>query len=189
MPSSNTQVRSREQVLTIADLAEAGYDLPGELVRGQFIPMTPTGQAHAAVELNLAFALKSFVQDKHLGKVMTGEVGIITQRSPDTVRGADVAYISYERLKGASAEGYLDVAPELIAEIVSPNDRWTDINQKLEEYFAVGVLTVWIVDPKARRAYVYRSPTQVEKLGPADVLMTEDLLPGLQIPVGNLFED
>jgi len=35
---------------------------------------------------------------------------------------------SFERLKGASGEGYLDVAPELIAEIVSSNDRWTDIN-------------------------------------------------------------
>ena len=88
-----------------------------------------------------------------------------------------------------TAEGYLDVAPELIAEIVSPNDRWTDINQKLEEYFAIGVLTVWIVDPEERRVYVYRSPTQFEKLGPAEVILSEDLLPGLRIPVGDLFED
>jgi Uma2 family endonuclease len=188
MPSSNAQVEPRDQALTIGDLAEGGYDLPGELVRGQLIPMTPTGQTHAAVELNVAFALKSFLQDKHVGKVMTGEVGIITQRSPDTVRGADVAYISYDRLKDTSADGYLDVAPELIAEIVSPNDRWTDINQKLEEYFAIGVLTVWIVDPEERRVYVYRSPTQVEKLGPAEVIISEDLLPGLRIPVGDLFE-
>jgi Uma2 family endonuclease len=187
--SSNAQVKSGDRALTITDLREAGYDLPGELVRGQFISMTPTGQIHAAVELNLAFALKSFVQDNHLGRVMTGEVGIITQRSPDTVRGADVAYVSYERLKGASAEGYLDVAPELIAEIVSPNDRWTDINEKLEEYFAVGVLTVWIVDPRERRVYVYRSPTRIEKLGPADVLVVEDFLPGLRIPVEDLFEE
>jgi Uma2 family endonuclease len=189
MPSAVAQVKSEEQALTVSDLAEAGLDLPGELVRGHFIPMSPTGSLHAEVESNLAFALKSFVKGKRLGKVMTGEVGIITGRSPDTVRGADVAYISFERLKGATGEGYLDVPPELIAEVVSPSDRWTDINEKLEEYFAIGVAAVWIVDPQERRVYAYRSPTRVEKLGHADVLTIEDLLPGLRIRVGDLFED
>ena len=189
MPLSNVQTRSRKQVLTIADLAEAGYDIPGDLVRGQFVSMPPTGHTHAEVEANLAFILKAFAKDKRLGRVMTGEVGIITQRAPDTVRGADVAYVSHERMKGASATGYLDVAPELIGEVISPNDRWTDINEKLEEYFGIGVLVVWILDPKQRRVHVYRSPTQVEKLGPGDMLVIDDLLPGLRIQVDDLFED
>jgi Uma2 family endonuclease len=189
MPSAAAQANPEQQAFTIADLAEAGYDLPGELVRGHFIPMSPTGSLRAEIESNLAYALKSFVKGKHLGKVMTGEVGIITGRSPDTVRGADVAYISFERLKDVTGQGYLDVAPELIAEVVSPSDRWTDINEKLEEYFAIGVAAVWIVDPQERRVYVYRSPTRVEKLGPADVLTIEDLLPGLRIRVADLFED
>jgi Uma2 family endonuclease len=189
MPSSRSQARPKEQEVTIAELAEAEYDTPGELVRGQFIPMPPTGHPHATVKANLVFALKSFVKDKNLGKVLSGEIGIITERSPDTVRGADVAYISYRRLQGASAEGYLDVAPELVGEIISPHDRWTDINEKLEEYFDAGVLVVWLIDPKQRCVSVYHSPTRLEKLGHEDVLTMEDILPRLKIRVGELFED
>ena len=189
MPPSIAQVAARARTLTIRDLGAAGFDRPGELVRGRFIPTTPTGHRHAEVESNLTFALKSFLKGRHLGKVLSGEVGIITQRSPDTVRGADVAYVSYERLTDASAEGYLNIAPELVGEVVSPNDRWTGINEKLEEYFAIGVLVVWVVDPRERRVYAYRSPTQLEKLGLEDVLVVDDVLPGLRITVSEIFAD
>lgn len=105
------------------------------------------------------------------------------------MRAADVAYISHQRLKKGSAEGCMDLAPEVVAEIVSPSDRWTEINTKLEEYFAAGVVVVWVVDPQRRQVHVYRSPTQVEKLSETQSLALEAVLPGLTVPVAELFGD
>lgn len=60
---------------------------------------------------------------------MSGDLGIITQRDPDTVGSADVVYNSRERLSPAQADGDLEVAPERVIEVISPNDRWTQINE------------------------------------------------------------
>lgn len=65
------------------------------------------------------------------------EVGIYTRRNPDTVRAADGAFISDERYaQPKQTHGFLDVAPDLIVEILSPDDRWSEIKQKLREYFS-----------------------------------------------------
>src|SRR6056297_649768 len=103
------------------------------LVRGRFLDLPPTGPTHGTIEANVAAALQAFVKERALGKVMSGEVGINTQRNPDTVRGADILYISHERLAHAQTDGYLDIAPDLVIEVVSPNDRWSEINEKIGE--------------------------------------------------------
>jgi Uma2 family endonuclease len=150
--------------------------------------MPPTGHPHGSVEANVAGELRAFVRQHHLGKVMVGEVGIITQRNPDTVRGADVAYVSKERLAHANADGYLDVAPDLVVEVVSPNDRWTDINEKVDEYLACGVRAVWIIDPRTQRITCYQPSSAVRVYGKDDALTEPVILPGFSVLVGELFE-
>jgi len=179
-----------EHRLTIDELADAVGDRPGELVRGRFIDVPPTGEPHAALEATLTYELSRHVKAKGLGKVLCGEIGIITRRNPDTVRGADVAFISKARLaRHGTGSGYLDVAPELVIEIISPHDRWTEINDKLDEYFATGVDSVSLVNPKRRRVSVYRSPTDVTLVDASGTLTGGDILPGLALPVGDLFGD
>ncbi len=129
-----------------------------------------------------------FVRQHHLGKVMAGEVGIITQRDPDTVRGADVAYVSKERLAHAKTDGYLDVAPDLVVEVVSPHDRWTEINEKLGEYLACGVRAVWIIDPRTQRITCYQPSSAVRVYGKDNTLAEPVILPGFSVPVRELFE-
>jgi Uma2 family endonuclease len=80
-----------------------------------------------------------FVQEHNLGWVMTGEIGIYTRRNPDRVRGADVVFLSKECWPDRPPKGFLEVAPDLVVEIISPNDRWQDVRQNLAEYFAIGV--------------------------------------------------
>jgi Uma2 family endonuclease len=161
---------------------------PGELVKGRFIEMSPTGYPHGAVEARLARLLGNFVDDKKLGIVISGEAGIITQRNPDTVRGADIAYISQARLTKAKAEGYLDVPPELVVEVVSPSDRWSDINERVDEYLACGVDEVWIVDPRTRRVTCYQATAAVRTYQHDDTLGVPAILPGLLLPIADLFE-
>ncbi len=160
-----------------------------ELVKGEIIFMSPTGYLHGFIEVRIAKILSFFVDEYKLGRVLGGEVGIYTARNPDTVRGADVAFISNERLAQAKSKSFLDVAPELIVEVLSPDDRWRDINAKLKEYFAIGAQVVWVADPQSRQVHVYRSLTNIAILSGNDTLTAEDILPGFSAPVSDFFEE
>jgi Uma2 family endonuclease len=84
------------------------------------------------------------------------------------------------------SKGFLRIAPELVVEVVSPNDLWTDLNEKIEEYFALGVRWVWLAEPKRKAFRVYHSPTQVTVV--TDVLKGEGILEGFSLSLAELFE-
>jgi Uma2 family endonuclease len=188
MPVATATPQETGIPMTAEDLWQLGSTTPGELVRGRFIHMPPTGHPHGTVEANVAAELRAFVKQRRLGKVQSGEVGIITRRNPDTVRGADVVYISNDRLAKARADGYLDIAPELVVEIISPNDRWTEINEKVAEYLGCGVTAVWLIDSRTRRVTCYQAPTEVRVFERDDVLSQPDVLPDFAIHVRELFD-
>jgi Uma2 family endonuclease len=171
----------------LADLPGVG---PCELVEGRIVPMSPTGGEHGRVEGNFFAAIQSFARERGLGKVLVGEVGVFTRRSPDTVRGADVAFLSNDRYgKLASKRGFLDVAPDLVVEVLSPRDSAVGLTQKLREYFAVGVRLVWVADPEAKAVLAYRSLTDVREFRESDRLPGDDVLPGFAVGVAHLFEE
>lgn len=180
----STQAETRriagEELFDMPDLG------PCELVKGEIKRMSPTGRIHGNVEARLAQRLSDFVEEHELGEVMVGEVGIYTERNPDTVRGADVLFISHERLGAAASEGFLDVAPELVVEIMSPTNTWEEVRRKIEEYFAIGVERVWIVEPENRAVQVYQSPDAVHTLSSTDVLEGEGMLDGFALPIDTL---
>ena len=158
-----------------------------ELVRGEIVYMSPTGHLHGFLESNFDRALGAFVYQHKLGRVFVGEVGIYTQRNPDTVRAVDVAFISRQRWPQVRSQSYLDVAPELVVEILSPDDAWGEVMEKVEEYFASGVLAIWIADPKRQQVYVYHSLSEVQRFSVGDVLADDKVLPGFSVPVAELF--
>ena len=162
---------------------------PCELVKGRIVPTSLARDEHGAIEANISAELLTFVRSHKLGKVRVGKVGIYTHRDPDTVRGADVLFISNERYARKKGTGFLDVAPDLVVEILSPNDRWTEVTQKLREYFAIGVRLVWVVDPQSRSVYAYRTLTDVREFSASDDLLGEDVLPGFSVKVAQLFEE
>ena len=161
---------------------------PCELVDGRIVPMSPTGHEHGYLESRLGGRLEAFVTGRQLGWVSCGEVGIYTRRNPDRVRGADVVFVSRERLPERPAKKFLEVAPELVVEIISPEDRWQDVRQKIEEYFAIGVTRVWIVEPENTTVLVYRSATDFARLRTGDALEGDGTLAGFALPVGDLFK-
>ncbi|MGB8645592.1 MAG: Uma2 family endonuclease [Anaerolineae bacterium] len=162
---------------------------PCELVAGRIVPMSPTGSRHGSIELNFGEMLRSFVRPRKLGRVKVGEVGIYIRRNPDTIRAADVLYLSAERAARLGPSAFLDVAPDLIVEILSPDDRWQEVMHKLREYFEIGVRLVWVVDPEECVVYAYRSLTDVRAFHEQDNLPGDDVLAGLSVPVAPLFEE
>ena len=158
-----------------------------ELIRGELHTMPPTGHIHGYVENRIGSILRDYVEQRGLGRVLTGEVGIYTGRDPDTVRGADVVFISDTRLGQVEADGYLTVAPELVVEVVSPNDRWIEIVDKLEEYFAIGIAEVWIADPRKQEIRIYYGLDEtVRCIAPGDFASSR-VLPEFRIAVSSLF--
>lgn len=171
-----------EQFLAMGDMGRV------ELVNGEIIELMPTGHIHGYIEMLIATLLFNFVREHKLGRVLGGETGIYTHRNPDTVRGMDVAYISKERMSQASETGFLDVAPELIVEVMSPSDRWMDIQEKLAEYFSIGVQLVWLIDPQLEQVHVYRSLDETTRLTAEDTLTAPNILPGFSVALTEIFE-
>ena len=173
--------------------AEELYRMPlegsCELVEGELTPMSPANWHHGYFVIAIGGALLAFVRERGLGKVVGGEVGLITKRGPDSVRGIDVGFISNERLAQVQSESYLDVAPELVAEVVSPGNTRQEMREKIEEYFGVGGQRVWIVEPKRKRALVYRDASHFDEIGPGGVLRGEGVLEGFALLLDELFAE
>lgn len=181
---------TQDPLITGEDLARTPGLGSCELIDGRMVPMTPTSPEHGRIEGNVFRVLDAFVRPRRLGKVFVGEVGVYTQRNPDRVRAADALFVANDtyarRSEGAA---YLDVAPELVVEILSPHDTVMDLTEKLREYFAIGVKLVWVPDPRARRVMAFRSLTDVRELAEADQLPGDDVLPGFAASVATLFEE
>jgi len=176
--------------VTGEELAVMGNVGPCELVDGRIEAMTPTGNLHSAIELNLGSELLAWVRPRKLGHVRVGEAGIYTGRNPDTVRAADILFISKERYAQRDPDSaFFSVAPDLVVEVLSPSDRWRDATRKLREYFEIGVRVVWVIDPDARSVLVHRSLTDVHELTEDEQLTGEDVLPGFSMPVKALFAE
>jgi Uma2 family endonuclease len=183
-------LRENEALITAEELARLPDLGSCELVNGRIVHLSPTQPLHGLFEGRLGMQLALYAQSSGRGQVLFGEVGLWTRRGPDTVRGADLVFISHERWARRNPKGFLDVPPELVVEILSPDDRYGEVMEKLEEYLALGVDLVWIVDPERRCVLAYRgSLFEVERFEEGDTLMDEEILPGFSLPVAEIFRE
>lgn len=171
-----------EQFFAIGDIR------PCELLKGEIVFLSVASGEHGLIAAEVVRLLRNFIDHSKSGWVLGGGVGIYTGRHPDTVRSMDVAFLSKVR-HPARPKGYLDVAPELVVEIISPADRWKDIQDKLKEYFAIGVDTVWLIDPEDQTIFIYSELTEMIRLGKDDILRGEGPLTGFEVPVGTIFTE
>lgn len=167
------------RVATEADLLRTPRDgRKYELVDGE-IRVSPAGSRHGAVSLKVAARLLGFVTNQRLGHVFDSSTGF---RLPGgNVRSPDASFVARGRFEGDEPpEGFSPVPPDLAVEVLSPDDRPRAILDKVGEYLESGVRLVWVIDPSARTATVYRSLTDVRRLGPENALDGFDVLPGFR---------
>jgi Uma2 family endonuclease len=183
-------VRKLKQLFTAEELERlpaVGRRL--ELVKGKVYEMAPAGGRHGYVAMNSGMALGSHVSANDLGRVFAAETGFILRRNPDTVRAPDCAFISNRRLPSDEIpDSFIEMAPDLVIEVVSPSDSPREVREKAEEWLRAGVRLVWLLYPATRTAMVYRSLDDPTNLTEHDHLDGNDVVPGFTCPVGDLFD-
>src|SRR5262245_1160367 len=109
-------------LITAEELLQRGNNQRGELIKGEFIPMSPAGGTHGKYAIRIGTIVNEYVEDHNLGESYGAETGFIISRNPDTVRAPDFAFVSKERLPLISdLDEFLPIAPDLAVEVVSPH--------------------------------------------------------------------
>lgn len=180
-------------MLTAAEfLAHPAARGPSELVRGQIRMMTPASGRHGVVTMTIVGLLWSHVRPRRLGQCFADNTGFqlaIPGERGDTVRAPDVAFVRAERMpRGGVTGGWMQGAPDLAVEVLSPSESIATTAAKLADYFAAGTALVWVVDPDARTVDVYVGNATHRRLHPGDTLDGAPVLPDFACPVDELFE-
>ncbi len=180
------------RLYTADDLWELSHEIGDakqiELVRGEIVEMTPTGGLHGVVVMNLAYFIASFVKAQKSGYVIGAETGFILSDEPYTVRAPDVAFIAASRMPHPIPPQYFPLAPDLAVEVVSPHDKARQIREKVIDFLGAGTRLMWVVYPEAQTVDVYRPDQDVQVVGIDGALDGADVLPGFNLPLGELFK-
>lgn len=159
-----------------------------ELVNGELRMISPAGFEHGRLVMRLASRLNQHVEEHQLGVVSAAETGFLLSRNPDTVRAPDVAFVEQNRLtRHADTRGYLPLAPDLVAEVVSPSDSHSEVEKKSLAWRTAGVRMVLVVEPATRTIQVYRSGNNIVSLTDQDTLDASDIVPGWRLVIGEVF--
>jgi Uma2 family endonuclease len=159
-----------------------------ELVRGELRQLTPAGNVHGRVAMNFAWRLAQYVQENGLGAAYAAETGFRLATDPDTVRAPDVAFVSHVRVEAVGeVEGFWPGAPDLAVEVISPDDAYADVEEKVFDWLDAGTRMVVVVNPRQHSATVYKSQTDITALTEADVLDGDDIVPGFELTVREIF--
>jgi Uma2 family endonuclease len=176
-------------LLTAEEFAQRSGNQRVELVKGVVKELPMPFFKHGEICGTIAYFLIEYARKHNCARVATNDSFVKTQSNPDTVRGGDILYYSDERLpKGAPANALLPVAPDLIVEVRSPSDLWTEIFAKVSEYLGAGVRVVIVLDAVSQTASVYRNEELQQIFHNSDELVVPEVLPGFAVAVSKLFE-
>lgn len=159
-----------------------------EVVRGELVCLPMSSYRSSTVAARIIIAVGSFALGAGLGEVAGADGAFILRRDPDTTRIPDVSFVRADRLPSMEERfQFLELAPDLAIEVLSPTDRTSATNDKVLDYLDAGVSIVWVVDPLRRTVTVYTPDGVGRLLREHDTLDGADVLPGFQLAIADLF--
>jgi Uma2 family endonuclease len=190
------QVRLKS--VSIDEWAAAYGETSAEVINGEIVVMSPQGRRHSWIVATFMNTLGDYIDDNNLGRLLA-EASFVLEGDPRErwVRGSrvpDLAFIRRERIETHNAE-HPDMddpwwlAPDLVIEVISPTDTYTDLSQKVGDYLQAGVQLVWMIDPKQRSIRVH-SPEQPtgRTLIESESLTVSPVLEGWSLPLSEVFK-
>ncbi|MBW4621532.1 MAG: Uma2 family endonuclease [Cyanosarcina radialis HA8281-LM2] len=160
-----------------------------ELVNGEIVDRGNLGAKYGYINAILSAVIFNFVFSQRMGAVMNSSTAFAMKNG--NKRSPDVSFVAKERLQGLEElpDGFLEGAPDLAIEVLSPNNTIEEIHNKLVEYFENDARLVWVVHPNEQYVLVYKSSQEPDRLlKAADTLDGENVIPGFTFPVANLFQ-
>ncbi len=173
---------------TADDVFELNLDEPFELIDGELHILPGSGQKSSAIGSNLLIEIGIFLKRSPIG-VVTGENGgYVIRHNPDMVLCPDVGFVFNDNLnQGKVHDRFVPYAPDFAAEVISPSDRRTAQEARVQLYLAAGTTLVWLIDPNERTVTVFRAGRQPIVLDHEAELSGEDIFPGFSISVAQIF--
>ena len=151
--------------------------------------MSPAGSEHGWIAGRIFVRLATHVEDLDLGRAYAAETGFQISESPDTVRAPDTCFVSHERLSTVEdTRSYLPLAPDLVVDVVSPNDSSSDLEAKTEAWLNAGSKIVLVADPKNQTLRVYRNKVHIEVLRSGEEFSCGDVCGNWKISVDEIFD-
>jgi Uma2 family endonuclease len=160
-----------------------------EIVNGELIEMGNSGALHGYVCSLLLAALMSYCLSKKLGVILDSSTAFKMKNG--NKRSPDISFFAKERLQGLDnlPTGFLEGAPDLAVEVLSPGNTVEEIHDKLVEYFENGTRLAWVVHPSEHYVLVYRSAQEPDRLLKSiDALNGEELMPSFSLAIADLFQ-
>lgn len=198
-PTAESETQSTTQMFTIEEFVRL-YDTEGpfEIIDGERIPMSPSVFGPNEVAKILFLALSAYEQTTRLGEAFFETAFVLPgELSSNWVKGSrtpDLMFIRAERLAQYRAttldfrERPLMLVPDLVVEIISPTDKFADVNRKVIKYRQDGVRLIWLVDPQAKTVMVYMADSNQQTLLSGEILLTgSDVMPGFEVVIATLF--
>jgi Uma2 family endonuclease len=182
-----------EQVSMAMDEFIRLYDQEGpfELIDGERRRLMPNVAGHGAIIKLLYDLLIGY--EKTAGIIVQRELPYVLSYSPNWVTGSRVPDLMIYRAERMNtymqevpdwrAKPYL-LVPDLCVEIISPNDNYGDVDDKVAGYLADGVRLIWVINPRTRTIHVYTLGSDCfQRLTTDDTLDGGDVVAGFKIGV------
>ena len=159
---------------------------------GELIIMSPTGGEAGRKNFNLYLDLGNWNRQMKLGEAFDSSTIFVLPNGAR--RSPDVSWIELDRWNNLTLkekQGFPPIAPDFVIELVSPSDlknqRYEDLQAKMQEYLDNSVRLGWLIEPSAKTVEIYRSSKQVEILNNPLTLSGENVLPGFVLDLSEIF--
>lgn len=182
--ATQTKLMTAEELFALPDDGYHRY----ELVRGELRTMAPPGAYHGKSASRVGILLAIHVNENDLGELYIAEVGFLIGSNPDHVRAPDVAFVRREREEEVGEiHGYFPGPPDLAIEVISPNDIYREVDEKVQDWLDAGTRMVIVINTRRRQVRIHTPLTDTIVLTPGDTLDGGDVVPGWKVPVRTVF--
>jgi Uma2 family endonuclease len=189
MSTRTTPPAAPAALMTAEEFANHYANAHADLVKGVVKEYALAWPNQGAICHTVGRLIADHVEASRLGHARPNGSFLRTATNPDSVRGADVSFVSHERLPRAIViNGMLTAVPDLVVELRTPSERPLDMLEKVIDYLTVGVRVAVILDPPTRTAYTYRDDVGPRIFRESEELVLPDVLPGFSVVVSSLFD-
>src|SRR5262249_34916167 len=155
---------------------------------GDLIIMSPVGGETGDLESELGLQLRLWAKQNRLGVPFSPSTGFILPNG--AARSPDAAWVLRERLAALAPrqkKRFLPLCPDFVAELRSPSDTLSSLQEKMQEYIDSGARLGWLIDPENRQIYIYRPGASVQRLDDPTTVPGDPDLPGFVLDAQAIF--